>query len=467
VRAIYLIFISIIAFPVTTLARQDVDNNDSTAIINLLHDAVELFDNQPNSSLALAERAGQIAREIKSIALQSMAERTLGNFYSQLGEYDIAAQHYFNALELTGNQNTIAAAIFNRLGDIMRQNGSFEDAYKYHKQSLYIYTELNDSMGLAYSFNNIGLAHELVEDFDSALFYHHKSLKIKEAMGNIPGMADSYSNMGTIYRKTGEPEKALEMQLKTLEIDLEQGDKVNIAITHNNLGVLYMDLDSLSLAAFHLDKALKLSTGAKATDINKYANQQLAALHEKLGDHEKAYHFYKTYSALKDSLFNEDKSKEIGKLEAKYEFEKAEEERKRLEIEELRLENEIKQRRDNLQYSGILIFMLLLFLAVFLLIARFKSPLAACAPKLQRRSEGGRLPKAIRGVSPRFAEGLIFFTFLLFFEFTLVLLDPYIEQYSSGAPATKLAFNAVLAGLIFPLHSFFEEQIKQRIVKSK
>ena len=64
----------------------------------------------------------------------------------------------------------------------------------------------------------------------------------------------------------------------------------------------------------------------------------------------------------------------------------------------------------------------------------------------------------------RLAEGLIFFTFLLFFEFTLVLLDPFIEMYSSGAPAMKLLFNAVLAALIFPLHSFFEGRIKGRLL---
>jgi len=51
----------------------------------------------------------------------------------------------------------------------------------------------------------------------------------------------------------------------------------------------------------------------------------------------------------------------------------------------------------------------------------------------------------------------------LFFEFTLVLLDPYIETYSSGEPAWKLLFNAVLAAMIFPLHSFFEATIKRRL----
>ena len=440
-RTRYLFVFCLVFFYTSLQARQDVEQNDSTVIVNLLHDASELFDIQPNSSLELAKEARQLALNIRSNTLQLRAERTLGYFYTQLGEYDLASEHYFKSLDLNGTKNAIAAAIFDRLGEIMRQNGSFDDAYKYHKKSLQIHYKANDSMGLAYTFNSIGLVHELIEDFDSALFYHHKSLLIKEAMGNISGMADSYSNMGTIYRRTGDLEKALEMQLKTLDIDLEQGDKINIAITHNNLAVLYMDLDELDRAALHLNKALHLASKAKARDINKYANQQLSVLQEKLGDYKKAYNYFKTYTVLKDSLFNEDKSKEIGKLEARHEFESAEIERKKLEEERRAASAKAERRRNNLQYSGILIFIVLLFAGVFEL-GRFSIPV-------------------------RLAEGMIFFSFLLFFEFTLVLLDPYIERYSSGAPAIKLAFNAVLAGLIFPLHAFFEGRLKKNLAKHK
>ena len=98
-----------------------------------------------------------------------------------------------------------------------------------------------------------------------------------------------------------------------------------------------------------------------------------------------------------------------------------------------------QSRRDNLQYSGILIFLVLVFASVFAL---------------------GRISIPIK-----LAEGLIFFSFLLFFEFTLVLLDPYIETYSSGAPAIKLGFNALLAALIFPLHALFEKKLKGRLAK--
>jgi len=191
-------------------------------------------------------------------------------------------------------------------------------------------------------------------------------------------------------------------------------------------------------ALTYYQKATMLADSIGALIEESEAHSRLAECYEKMGKHQNALEHYKQYTILKDSIFNEEKSKDLGKLEAKHEFETAEIQRKRTEEEQAKQEAATKSRRDNLQYSGILIFLVLVFAGVFAL-GRFSIPI-------------------------RLAEGLIFFAFLLFFEFTLVMLDPYIEQYSSGAPAIKLGFNAVLAGLIFPLHSLFEAKLKGRLV---
>ncbi|MFH1321845.1 MAG: hypothetical protein ABII90_14490, partial [Bacteroidota bacterium] len=78
---------------------------------------------------------------------------------------------------------------------------------------------------------------------------------------------------------------------------------------------------------------------------------------------------------------------------------------------------------------------------------------------------GGVISLGFINVSERMAEGIIFFSFLIFFEFLLVLADPYIENWSGGAPGFKLLFNAVIAAMIFPAHAFFEAKLKGRIVK--
>ena len=109
------------------------------------------------------------------------------------------------------------------------------------------------------------------------------------------------------------------------------------------------------------------------------------------------------------------------------------------EKEKARIAAEQTNRRDNLQYS----IMLVGILAVFGFILSL-----------------GRI-----SVSPKFAEGLIFFAFLLFFEFLLVLTDPYVDNITNGEPMYKLLVNAVLAGLIFPAHAFFERMLKEKLVR--
>ena len=59
----------------------------------------------------------------------------------------------------------------------------------------------------------------------------------------------------------------------------------------------------------------------------------------------------------------------------------------------------------------------------------------------------------------------LFLPFLVFFEFLLVLTDPFIDGFTAGEPLTKLLINTAMAALIFPAHSFFERLLKRRVLK--
>jgi hypothetical protein len=68
-------------------------------------------------------------------------------------------------------------------------------------------------------------------------------------------------------------------------------------------------------------------------------------------------------------------------------------------------------------------------------------------------------------VSPPLARSVTFFAILLLFEFVLVLLDPYVEKFSSGEPLYKLLINALLAACIFPINALLERVIQKRLMK--
>jgi len=163
----------------------------------------------------------------------------------------------------------------------------------------------------------------------------------------------------------------------------------------------------------------------------KRAAELLSRVYRKQDRYEQALEMYELHIQMSDSINNEETQKATIRQQTKYEFEKAQ-----LVREEE--EKEVTGRRDNLQYSIILIAILALF--------------------------GGVMSLGFVNVSERIAEGIIFFSFLILFEFLLVLADPYIEGWSGGAPGIKLLFNAGIAALIFPAHAFFEGKMKGRLV---
>jgi hypothetical protein len=167
----------------------------------------------------------------------------------------------------------------------------------------------------------------------------------------------------------------------------------------------------------------------------------LSAIYEKMNQGMKALEFYKIQVQMRDSMKSEENKKGILKIEIEHEFEKEQLIKKQRLEEAERLATLEKDRRNSIQYSGIGVGLFALFGLVFLF-GRI------------------RLPKWAVELS-------VFLPFLILFEFLLVITDPYIDNWSGNEPLIKLGINVVMAGLIFPLHAFFEGYLKRRIFKTE
>jgi tetratricopeptide (TPR) repeat protein len=398
----------------------------------------------------------EIKEEIEDKKGMAASYNNIGIIYHFKGDYDKALEFQLKSLEIKeeiGDKNGMAYS-YNNIGLIHWNKGDsqldkniqwaeYDKALEFHFKALETREEIGDKKGVAGSYNNIGLIYAYKDHYDKALEFYFKSLKIKEELEDKNGMATSYNNIGIIHYNKSDYDKALEFYFKSLKIKEEIGDKNGMAMSYDNIGLVFTEQKKYNEAREYLNKGLALSKAIGTKDWTKLAYLGLSQLDSTLGNWKAAYEYHKLYSVYKDSIFNEESSKQIADMQTKYETDKKEKENQILRQEnELRIftekaEKEKIERRDNMQYSIILIVVIVLLSSILLL---------------------GKI-----SVSPQVAEGLIFFVFLIFFEYILVLSDPYIDSVTGGAPGWKLLINSGIAALIFPMHSFFERLLKRRL----
>ncbi|MBL4716838.1 MAG: tetratricopeptide repeat protein, partial [Bacteroidia bacterium] len=253
------------------------------------------------------------------------------------------------------------------------------------------------------------------------------------------------------YDEEGDYSKALEYYFKALKIDEEMGNKREIASILGNIGSLYTETGRFAEAKVYLDSALVLCEDIGLLNYTMNFEKSMSHLCDTTARYKQALTHYKKYTTAKDSLFNEEKAKNIGRLEQKHEIEMAELKQNQEEEERSRQLHLAVSRRNSLQYSGIVLGLVFLFMGIFIGARRF----------------GEIKARKTHQHYVRVMEGALFISFLIFFEFVLVLLDNHIEQLTGGEPLYKLLINALLAGAIFPLHSFLEAKLKGRVIKTK
>ncbi|OFY62779.1 MAG: hypothetical protein A3H98_09925 [Bacteroidetes bacterium RIFCSPLOWO2_02_FULL_36_8] len=411
-------------------------------------------------------RALKMAEELGFKQLQANTIGNIGIVYIAQANYPKALDYYFRVLKLVeelGDKNGMAAWLGN-IGIIYHNQADYSKALNYFFQALKMAEELGDKNRIANAFGNIGNVYNEQADYPKALDYYFRAMKMKEELGDKNGIANILGNIGNIYNEQADYSKALDYYFRVLKMKEELGDKKGIAINLGNIGSLYTTKGEetkdegqkkklFADAEKYLTDALKIDKEIGAQDHERQFEESLTTLYEKSNRPTLALEHYKKARALKDTIFNEEKSKDMGKLEAKHEYEMTELKRKQQEEENQRQEAVAVGRRNKLQYSGIVIGLMFLFISIFLISKKFKKTASIFETDTIHGNE------KIYRRNVKIIEISLFISFLIFFEFISVLLDPFKEQLTGGAPLWKLLINAVVAGAIFPIHNILERKL--------
>ncbi|MBN4051369.1 tetratricopeptide repeat protein, partial [bacterium AH-315-M05] len=247
----------------------------------------------------------------------------IGIVYHSQDDYPKALEYYFKALKMDEelrNKRGIALHLGN-IGSVYNSQADYTKALEYYFKALKMDEELGNKRGIAIQLGNIGSVYNSQADYPKALEYSFKALKMDKELRRKNGISRNLDRIAIVYAEQNEYEKAHEYYYQSLKIAKEIGDKQHIAILFSNIGTLCTKTGKFKEAEQYLDSALVIDLEIGTIAGQMHSHKALSDLYDTTARYRFAYEHYKKYSTAKDSIFNEEKSKEIGKLEASHEYE--------------------------------------------------------------------------------------------------------------------------------------------------
>ena len=179
-------------------------------------------------------------------------------------------------------------------------------ALKYSDDAHKLADKLNYSYGQAYALKYMGNASYYQGNYVEALIYWRQSLAIFKQSGDILGVSNMQNNLGVVYFYQGDDEQALNYYLESLKAAEEIKDKLRIVTALVNIGAVYFNKESTyDLALKYYLQALPLGEELKDPEALGTVYVNLGEIYLVKGDDVTALNYFtKGLDAYKKSNGN-------------------------------------------------------------------------------------------------------------------------------------------------------------------
>lgn len=321
--------------------------------IGVTHEAQGNYD----QALELELKALEFRKQIGDDARTANTLNNIGIIYDEQGNYKRALEYYHEArkiYESLNDEGKIAMVLVN-MAIVLKAQGEYAKVIGYYKEALAIYQKLNNKFGIAVCDANLGSVFYYLARYDSALHYSLLATEEFESQNIQQFLGASLCNAGMAYDKLGQKDKAKTYLLRAKEINVQYENKKELAFAMIYLSKIYQSENLLSMAEQEATEALAMASKISALQQVMEARLALAEIQASKNDFKKAYREYREYVLVKDSLYQQDKARQIAQLQTEYETVKKEN-----QILQLEQVNELKDARINQSIITILLLLAIL-----------------------------------------------------------------------------------------------------------
>jgi len=292
----------------------------------------------------------EICEGLKDTACMAECEGGLGLRHFSIGDYPQALAHYQRAIKLNGRlKDTMdLAGVHYNLCTLYARMDSTGPAKLHILEFMRLQELRKDSAMLIAGMASLAGIHAMKKEYDSALELHQLVLKFHEARNDTAQFVFVLGNIGNVLREQADRKAASAVFERVSDIYAAKPDlhPMTMGQVLTQYGQFLLDIGDLKRAEKTLNEALELSTLVTSKRLMRDCHQLLADLAERKGDLGAALRHHRLFTTYKDSLMNEEATKQLSDLRTRYDVEHKDEEILLLQVRNLKEKAETQAERN-------------------------------------------------------------------------------------------------------------------------
>jgi AraC-like DNA-binding protein len=334
---------------------------DTTQVRLLTSISWNAWGTEPQKTKTFAEQALLLAEKINDTRGMGDAYKGICRYYWTQTEYNKAMDYALMAVKEYEQCNYPQGIswCYGSIGLSYAQAHNHDKSIEYHSRALELNKKIKNKTGIARDLNNLGYTYELKKDYQRSLEYYQKALSMRIELADRPEIILPHSNVGSAYLYLGNYTLSLQYFFKALDLAKEFNNKNMIALNYQNIGEATYKTGNYKDAEFFLLQALRVGNEIGDKKRREDVYEVFTGMEESRKNFSAALRYQRLLQDVRDTLYTQDRSRQMAEMETRFETEKKEQ-----AIRILEQEKRIQNLWNNILVAG-LIMLIIVFLIIY------------------------------------------------------------------------------------------------------
>ncbi|HEY4324410.1 MAG TPA: tetratricopeptide repeat-containing sensor histidine kinase [Mucilaginibacter sp.] len=269
----------------------------------------------PDSALLLSQQAMLLSRKSNFLKGQEKSFGNQASVFVATRNYPKALSSYLSSLKIyeKGNDRKAVAKNLADIGRVYSYEGDYRQCINYTLKAKAVAEAIHEERLFQVDVN-IGDSYEKLNILDSALFYTQLAYDHALKLNDVDLIGAATNNLGNIYSKINKPLVALNYYHASIPYTTKANDDDAICETTFGMAKIYKQLGKPDSSLYYAKQSVAAGLHSRLPSRILDASQFLTTYFKQNGRLDSALHYQDVSVAARDSLFSQEKNKEVQSL---------------------------------------------------------------------------------------------------------------------------------------------------------